>query len=86
MAYNETPTLGAIMFGFKNHSFQVKLVKDTAAPAEPETPHLPSIPKEEILDLYDEVLKRTAVAVVAVIGAIAVARTGSDIIVHHATK
>jgi len=74
------------MFGMKNHSFQVKLVKDTNAPAETDTPATPHIPKEEILDLYDEVLKRTAVAVIAVVGAIAVARTGSDIIVHHATK
>jgi len=74
------------MFGMKNHSFQVKLVKDTAVPAEADTPATPHIPKEEILDLYDEVLKRTAVAVIAVVGAIAVARTGSDIIVHHATK
>lgn len=74
------------MFGMKNHSFQVKLVKDTPVTEEPETPHLPSIPKEEILDLYDEVLKRTAVAVISVIGAIAIARTGSDILVHHATK
>jgi len=74
------------MFGMKNHHFQVKLAKDTDTPDVPETPaHLP-IPKEEVLDLYDEVLKRTAVAVIAVIGAIAVARTGSDIIVHHATK
>jgi hypothetical protein len=73
------------MFGMKNHSFQVKLVKDPNAPAETE-PAAPHIPKEEILDLYDEVLKRTAVAVIAVVGAIAVARTGSDIIVHHATK
>lgn len=73
------------MFGMKNHSFQVKLVKDaeTAAETAPKTPH---IPKDEIIDLYDEVLKRTAVAVIAVVGAIAVARTGSDIIVHHATK
>lgn len=72
------------MFGFRNHSIQMKVVKDTDIP-EPAQPHLP-VPKEEILDLYDEVLKRTAVAVIAVVGAIAVARTGSDIIVHHATK
>ena len=74
------------MFGMKNHSFQVKLVKDANVTAETEAPDAPHIPKEEILDLYDEVLKRTAVAVIAVVGAIAVARTGSDIIVHHATK
>lgn len=73
------------MFGMKNHSFQVKLVNDAKLAAETE-PAAPHIPKEEILDLYDEVLKRTAVAVIAVVGAIAVARTGSDIIVHHATK
>lgn len=74
------------MFGFKNHSFQVKLVKDADTAAETEAPAMPHIPKDEIIDLYDEVLKRTAVAVIAVVGAIAVARTGSDIIVHHATK
>lgn len=74
------------MFGMKNSHFQVKLVKDADAPAETAEPIAPHIPKEEIIDLYDEVLKRTAVAVIAVIGAIAVARTGSDIIVHHATK
>lgn len=72
------------MFGMKNHSIQLKYVKDNAiAETEAEKPH---IPKEEILDLYDGLLKRSAIAVIAVVGAIAVAKTGSEVIIHHATK
>jgi len=70
----------------KSRSIQVKLVKDNETNTDPTAEPQPVIPTQEILDLYDGLIQRTTTAVIQLIIGVAAARTGSAIIIHHATK
>lgn len=70
----------------KSRSIQVKLVKDADNNTDPNAEPQPVIPTQEILDLYDGLIQRTVSAAVQLIIGVAAAKTGSAIIIHHATK
>ncbi len=83
---------------FKNRAFQVKLVKtDDSAPETMSMPDIKinpeinlapnfDISKEDVEEITGGLIKKTALAVIAVIGVAALAHTSSEIVIHHATK
>lgn len=71
---------------FKNRAVQMKFVKtDDMLTETTELPAFEMPSKEDVLDVSNELIKNTALAVISVIAAAALARSASDIIVHHAT-
>lgn len=74
---------------FKNRAIQMKLVKTDAGSDLADITDMPKLElpsKETVEHVSKEVIKNSALAVIAVIAAAAVARTASEIIIHHATN
>lgn len=73
---------------FSNYRVESRIVKksDTSATSLPELPKFELPSKETVEHVSREMIKNAAIAVIAVIGAAALAKTASDIVVHHATK
>jgi len=72
---------------FKNHEFRIRVVKTKNSPvaetvAEPKF----SIPKDDIIDVATGLIKTSAICVVSVIAAAAIAHAASEITIHHGTK
>ena len=74
---------------FKNRAIQMKLVKTTEGTPLMDATELPKFElpsKEDVIDVSESVIQNSALAVISVIGAAALARTISEIVIHHATK
>lgn len=73
---------------FRNRAIQMKLVKtdDSTVMEMPEIPKIEMPSKEDVVYVTNEVVKTSSIAVISVIGAAALARTISEIVIHHATK
>jgi len=73
---------------FKNHEFRIRIAKINKSNAIAETVAEPKfeIPKDDIIDVATGLIKTSAICVVSVIAAAAVAHTASEIAIHHGTK
>lgn len=74
---------------FKNRAIQMKLVKtddNTDMVEIPDMPKLELPSKEDVKDVSREIIKNSALAVIAIIGAAAVARTASEVAIDHWTN
>jgi hypothetical protein len=70
---------------FKNHAIQMRVVKTAVSDAaEPQNLKL-EVPTEEIIHISRSVIKNSAIAVAAVIGAAALAHTLSEVIIQNTT-
>ena len=81
------PTKGTTVF--RNRAIQIKLAKTAEGEGldiDDVMPKLDLPSKETVNEVALEITKNTAIAVIAVIGAAALARTVSEVVIHHATK
>jgi hypothetical protein len=70
---------------FKNYAIQTRMVKTNVSDsAEPQSMKI-EVPTEEIIHISRSVIKNTAIAVVAVIGAAALAHTLSEVVIQNTT-
>lgn len=74
---------------FKNRAVQMRFVKTNDGDDLIEIPDIPKLElpsKETVKHVSKDVIKNSAIAVIAVIVTAAVARTASEIVIHHATN